>query len=346
MIRAHEFYPFRLDAADKRLWREDRAIKLRPKTFDVLAYLVGHAPMLVTQEELHTEVWGNAAVTPGTLSQSVKELRRALADDARRPRFIETVHRRGYRFIAPVRSAAVAAPPLRSAASDTIGEACGLVGRESELEQLAASLQEAEASRRQIVFVTGEPGIGKTSLIRCFLRQVTEREGADGPWVTMGKCVELHGESEAYMPLLNALDRLARDGVEELRSVLTRLAPSWVPHLPRLAAGDREAQPPGAARRVTPARMLRELCCALEELARDRTLVLWLEDLHWCDSATVDLLAALAHREDPARLLVLASYRPVDAAVAGHPVPSLKRIAAPAGANVRSWISRFSTNPT
>ena len=71
--------------------------------------------------------------------------------------------------------------------------------------------------------------------------------------------------------------------------------------------------------------MLREFCVAIEELTRERTLVLWLEDLHWCDNATVDLLGALAHRQDPARLLVLATYRPVDAAVAGHPVASLKR---------------------
>jgi predicted ATPase len=109
--------------------------------------------------------------------------------------------------------------------------------------------------------------------------------------------VELHGESEAYMPVLSALDRLARKSSGELLSTLARLAPSWLQHLPRLAAGHHEGQPAVAGHPTSADHRLREFCGALEELTQDRTLVLWLEDLHWCDSAILDLLAALAHRE-------------------------------------------------
>ena len=67
-------------------------------------------------------------------------------------------------------------------------------------------------------------------------------------------------------------------------------------------------------------RMLRELVEALEALTRDAPLVLLLEDLHWSDSATIDLLGMLARRREPARLLVLGTYRPADVAGAAHPL--------------------------
>ena len=317
------FPPFRLDLSDEQLWRADHPIKLRPKTYRVLAHLVARAPSLVTQGELHSAVWGDSAVTPGTLTQSITELRRALDDHARQPRFIETAHRRGYRFIATVSSSATGESSRPAATPLALREGNLLVGRESELEQLEAALQSAKAGRRQLVFVTGEPGIGKTSLVRSFLQTLAGHE--DGLRIAWGHCVELHGESEAYLPVLNALDRLAREGDSALRDALARFAPSWLVQLPWLAAGGPEALAPLTPGHVTPTRMLRELCVTIEEFTRERALVLWLEDLHWSDNATVDLLGALAHREDPARLLVLATYRPVDAAVAGHPVASLKR---------------------
>jgi DNA-binding winged helix-turn-helix (wHTH) protein len=76
MKRAMRFPPFHLDPRDQRLWREDQPLKLRPKTYDVLAHLVARAPSLVTQEELFAAVWGDVSVTPGTLSQSITEQRR------------------------------------------------------------------------------------------------------------------------------------------------------------------------------------------------------------------------------------------------------------------------------
>ena len=96
------FGPFRMDIAGQRLWHERRAISLRPKSWDVLHYLVERPGLLVTKADLHREVWQDAAVVEDTLTQSIGELRRVLGDDASKPRFIETVHRRGFRFIANV----------------------------------------------------------------------------------------------------------------------------------------------------------------------------------------------------------------------------------------------------
>jgi predicted ATPase/DNA-binding winged helix-turn-helix (wHTH) protein len=321
-----EFSQFRLDPTDEQLWRGESPIPLRPKCFQVLQYLVERSGRLVTSAELLDAVWPELAVAPETLTQVIAELRGALGDDARSPVFIQTVHRRGFRFIAAVRPSGggrgIAARPVPGRPRNSRW----LVGREAELARLGELLLEARAGRRQIAFVTGEPGIGKTSLIRTFLERRADAEADEPAWIAVGKCVELHGEGEAYLPVLEALDRLARDaGAQPVVRCLSRFAPSWLAQLPWLPGPDEAKEIQGSTFGTTPTRMLREFCLAVEALSEERMLVLWLEDLHWSDASTVDLLAALAARSDPARLLVLASYRPVDAAAGSHPVAPLKR---------------------
>lgn len=99
------FPPFRLDALNERLWRESERVRLRPKAFAVLRYLVEHAGELVSRQELLRVVWPNTHVSEGVLRWYLHELREALGDEAEEPRFIETVAGRGYRFLAP-------SPPL------------------------------------------------------------------------------------------------------------------------------------------------------------------------------------------------------------------------------------------
>ena len=96
------FPPFRLDLVNQRLWRDSRAIALTPKTFALLRHLLEHADQLVTKEELLGAVWPDTYVTDAVLKVCIGELRKALGDDATCPRFIETAHRRGYRFIGKI----------------------------------------------------------------------------------------------------------------------------------------------------------------------------------------------------------------------------------------------------
>src|SRR5262245_20027040 len=96
------FGPFLLDEANQRLIRDQRAMALPPKSFAVLAHLLSRAGRLVTKEELLNAVWPGVHVGDAVLKTSIREIRKALADPARSPVFIETVHRRGYRFIASV----------------------------------------------------------------------------------------------------------------------------------------------------------------------------------------------------------------------------------------------------
>lgn len=106
----YAFDGFRLDALSHQLRRDGVAIALEPKTFDVLGELLTHAGALVARDDLLDAVWGHRHVTPGVLNRSIGQLRRALGDDADHPRYIQTVHGLGYRFIAPVEAAPVAAP--------------------------------------------------------------------------------------------------------------------------------------------------------------------------------------------------------------------------------------------
>jgi DNA-binding winged helix-turn-helix (wHTH) protein len=107
------FPPFQLDLTNEQLWREKRAVVLRAKTFAVLRYLVTHAGELVTKEDLLNAVWPNTSVSEGAVKICVQELRKALQDDSRRSQFIETVHRRGYRFIAPLTTSPTPVPSFK-----------------------------------------------------------------------------------------------------------------------------------------------------------------------------------------------------------------------------------------
>src|SRR5262249_45153442 len=93
---------YRFDPSTGQLWSNQREIRLTPKAAGVLAALTARPGELVTKEELFAALWRDITVTDDALSSCVKEIRKALSDEAKQPRFIETRHRRGYRFIAPV----------------------------------------------------------------------------------------------------------------------------------------------------------------------------------------------------------------------------------------------------
>src|SRR5262245_20109501 len=113
-----QFADFRLDATNACLRHKERLVKLKPKTVDILRYLVERSGRLVTKKELFAALWPATAVSDGVLTTSINELRTALTDDAKTPRFIETVHRRGYRFIAAITTVSSLVPDVASTGQD------------------------------------------------------------------------------------------------------------------------------------------------------------------------------------------------------------------------------------
>lgn len=316
-----QFEPFRLDVANGCLWREGTQIALPPKPFAVLQYLVENSGRLVTHDELLDKLWPETFVQPQVLRTYMLELRKALGDDAGQPRFIQTQPKRGYRFVAEVTDGAGTARAATQTVATQIAQCeikpSGFVNRSDELARLKAEFERLERGERRVVFVTGEAGIGKTALVDAFCRA---GNFAAPVTVARGQSVQGVGGKEEYYPVMEALGQLcaSADG-DAACSALARIAPAWLARLGR-AAGTVPHDGQSSAQE----RMPGQLCAALEELAAIKPLILVLEDLHWADEATLNLISALALRRAPARLMVLATWR-ARGVPAGHPLKALKQ---------------------
>jgi predicted ATPase len=265
---------------------------------------------LISHDELLDALWPETYVQPQVLRTYMLELRKVLCDDPGQPRFIQTLPKRGYCFVAPVTdcsNANSAESPVKTA-----GEirAAAIVGREAELALLGAQI-DALATGRRVLFVTGEAGIGKTSLVEAFCSQL---KAAGAARIANGQCVEGFAAKEEYYPVMEALGQLCATDQEACR-VLTQLAPAWIAALKRA--------PEDAQNRLLE-RMPGDLCAALEAMAAERPLVLILEDLNWADDSTLHLISALARRRAPAQLLVIVTYR-AGGTPPEHPLRGLKQ---------------------
>ncbi|MCI0703787.1 MAG: protein kinase, partial [Planctomycetia bacterium] len=200
------------------------------------------------------------------------------------------------------------------------------VGRIDERAALWSAFEAAVAGTGEMVCVVGEPGIGKTTLIEDFLADLAA-EGRSC-FVARGKCSERLAEAEAYLPILEALDSLIRgpNGGIAARFLRT-LAPTWCAELtpvPILATttGGRVDEPAPAP---TQTRMKRELVAFFRELSRRTPIVLFIDDIHWADVPTADMLAYLGRRGPGLPLLLVVTFRPDELLLANHPFIPVKR---------------------
>ena len=283
--------------------------------------MVEHPGLLLTKGMLLDAVWPGLAVSDSLPATCVAELRTLLGDDARTPKFIETVHRRGYRFIAEVTAPPTDPEPTRPMPCVPNGQK-SMVGREKELARLQDLYGQVLEGQRLVLFVTGEAGIGKTTFVQAFLDAIAR---AGSTRIGRGQCVEQYGSGEPYMPVLEALSRMSREaGSEQLIERLNRFAPTWLAQMPELLTHEERMRLQSETQGVTQQRMLREMTQALEALAQDSPVILFLEDLHWSDFSTLELIAAVARRNDPARLLVIGTYRPVEILASENPLRTMK----------------------
>src|SRR5215469_5739727 len=309
------FQPFRLETVNHCLWRAEDRVPLTPKAFDVLRYLVEHAERLVTQDEILEAIWPETYVNPEVIKQYIRGIRKALGDDAEKPAYIETFPRRGYQFIAPVSDDSAASSPSFSVK--------GIVGRKTALAELGACLASALRGQRQLVFVTGEAGIGKTTLVDAFHQQASFQPNLR---IARGQCVEGFGGKEAYYPMLEALGQLVRDSEgSRVAQTLAKRAPTWLSQFPSLIKAEQHEALQKEILGATRERMVREICDALEALTAESPLILIFEDLHWVDPSTLDLVSAAARRRGPAKLLLIGTYRPTDVIISQNPLKPLKQ---------------------
>lgn len=312
------FGPFRLDTVSHCLWRAEKRVPLTPKAFDVLRYLVDHADRLVTQDEILEALWPETYVNPEGIRKYVLEIRKVLGDRPDQPTFIRTLPKRGYQFVAPVINERIVAP----AGVPTEG-AGTVVGRDAALVELNDRLEKAFRGHRKVIFVTGEAGIGKTTLVDVFQQQAARHPNLR---IARGQCIEGFGGEEAYYPMLEALGSLLRDaeGGSWLQ-MLAKRAPTWLAQFPSLVKAEQKDSLQREILGSTRGRMVREICEALEAMTAQAPLIVILEDLHWVDTSTLDLISALARRREPAKLLLIGTYRPVDVLLSQSPLKALKQ---------------------
>jgi len=184
-------------------------------------------------------------------------------------------------------------------------------GRERELSKLAELMQSAVDGLGRVAMVTGEPGIGKSALTRAFVFAARKRN--PDLLLARGACVEQYGAGEPYLVFLDALGNLLQGpGRERTVALLRRFAPTWCLQFPAVFSSHAIEQLQREATGATRDRMLRELGDAVAALTEDTPLILFLEDVHWIDPASVAMLRSLAERASSQRLLILATARPED----------------------------------
>ncbi|MGB8480138.1 MAG: AAA family ATPase [Acidobacteriaceae bacterium] len=311
-----QFESFRLDTTNECLWQNGVQINLPPKPFAVLRYLVEHPGRLISHNELLDALWPETYVQPQVLRTYMLDLRKALGDDPACPRFIQTLPKRGYCFVAQVTDASVPDSGAAPASEARPAIFDGVVGREQELIRVKTLGQALAGGQRQTVFITGPTGIGKTAMVDAACHQMVAMLSAT---VACAQCVEGLSKKEDYYAVMEILRQLcaSADG-ESTTRILASIAPAW------LAAIGRDPESTSNGARSTHPKVPGDLCRALEELAKEKALVLVFEDLQWANDSTLELISALARRRAPTKLMVLATYS-FHCTSAEHPLKTLKQ---------------------
>ena len=307
------FGAFELDEADARLKRDGRPVALPPKAFGVLCALVRQPAALVTKNALLDTVWGHQHVSESVLKTVVSQIRSALEDNASRPRFVETASRLGYRFIATVATGTEHALPEVAAQPQY-----AFIGREPELARLQASWKRVAKGRHLLLWIAGDAGIGKSTLVETFVA----RSGASV--ITQGQCVDQYGAGEPYLPVLQALADLCR-AYPDLVALMRACAPAWLLQLPWLLDETERGSLARELAGVSSERMLREFQELMIRFTAQRPLLFIVEDLHWADSATLKLMDYFARQRVAGHVLWVGTFRLTQVIAEGHPLQAVRQ---------------------
>jgi len=282
-------------------------VRIEPKVFDVVRYLIAHAERVVSKDELLGQLWPGEHVSESVLPRCITVARKTLGDDPTAQRVIQTVHGRGYRFVAPLRApGAAVASAIESTAPVPTRTRSPFVGREEAMGALRAALAEAEAGRSRIVLLAGEPGIGKT---RTAAELAVAARGG-GALVLNGRCHEGEG-APAFWPWVQVLRGIARS-VEPAAAAraLGAAAADVYALVPDLGAGvSSPAQAPTLTAEQARFRLFDGIAMLLAAVASTQPILIVLDDLHWADKPSLLLLVFLARELRDARVLVVGTYR-------------------------------------
>ena len=321
----YRFADYEVDAGRFVLLRNGQPAPIEPKPLQLLLHLLESHPKTVTKDELLDAVWGDTAVTEGSLTRAVREVRRALREQAGVDGVIRTVRGRGYGIGVDVQRVEESASPVAArgpAGTGEVGEsstraptfASSYVGRSEVLQRLDAGLEAALAGRGAVVLLSGAPGIGKTRTSE----EVVARAEARGAEVLWGRCLEDEGAPPLW-PWMQILESAARR--REPRRLLAELG-EGASEVAAVVAGVRERLPDlDAPPSLEPSGhqflFFESVGRFLVRASEQRPIVVVLEDLHEAGITTLQLLRVVAGALRGTRVLLVATHR--EAALRSHP---------------------------
>jgi DNA-binding winged helix-turn-helix (wHTH) protein/predicted ATPase len=296
-----EFDDFRVDTGQFLLTKAGHSSPMTPTVFRILVFLLEHPGEVVTKEQLMKQVWPDSFVEEGNLNRNVSTLRKALGERPSDHRYIETIPKTGYRFIASVRKALYQQPSVTLRPADA-GALQQLVGRDCERQQLRHAYDLARDGHGGIVAISGDIGMGKTALVDIFLQDLLK----DGQnfHLARSRCSESLIEGEPFMPWIEALSGIAK--TPAVSETMQTAAPTWYREISHTGSG--------VARR-----MKRELLDFCSGLPHANPLIIVIDDFQFSDNGSVDLLAFLATRLEATHTLVIVCYRLVEMKIRNHP---------------------------
>ena len=273
-------------------------LKVDPKIFDLLAYMVKRPGQLVTKNDLVKHVWQGRALSDTVLTGAISRLRKALGTTDVEE-LVVSVYGRGYRFVGLVRQRASIAPPgpdSDSALPDRTKRYVPFVGRSAALRRIEAAVAQARTGRGRIVVIAGEPGIGKTHLAEVSV----ERGAEDGLRSAWGHCRALENGAP-FWPFIQLLRGALRSPSSPaigavVEGALALLMPEG--NLKETWGADASGY-----------RMFDAMTRALQALSDDQPWLLVLDDLQWADAASLRFLAYLAPEIAHMNLVLLATIR-------------------------------------
>lgn len=303
----YRFEEIEVDTASFELKRGGSLVQVEPQVFDVLSYLVQHRDRIVTRDELLDNVWNDRYVSDSALSSRIMSARKAIGDDGKEQRLIKTVHGRGFRFVGELHdSSCVKATDPIAAPVPSFPHPTLCIGRSAELASLHESFSQALEGNRTAVFLTGQAGMGKSTLLRDFLVSISDRA-----MVVLGQSQAFSGTSEPFRTLIQALSDFASQNPElPVARTMRQRSPTWLAQVPWIASEEEWEEAKNRAQGATQERMLREFIDCIEGLSQTSPIVIAIDDVHWCDSQTIDALLMTSRRFNPARIMVVGAMRP------------------------------------
>lgn len=320
-VGAVRFGSFVADLRSGELFQDGVKARLQEQPFKVLAILLEHPGELVAREDLRRILWPDDSLVDfdHSINVAINKIRVALGDAREGQPFIETVGTRGYRFVRTVEPTYMHIGPTRlTTQGNVVLHKQHSVGRAKEHTDLRAAFESAGAGRGLLVCVTGEAGIGKTTLVEDFLSGLVTNGSAH--LVARGRCSERLAGTEAYLPILEALESLLHGGGSKaVTRVMRRLAPTWYAQVVPRSGVHSGAAISSDVVPTSQERLKREVVGFFGEITQRQPLVLFIDDVHWADLSTVDLLAYLGTSLGSLPMLILVTYRPSELFPAKHP---------------------------